>query len=344
MDLADATVLVDCRWIGFSGIGRATELLIRSLAAVRPVGRWILWGPDTLEHVAWPGASVDSERRDPHELLGMRGILSRPKHDVAIYPDQLRPPGRAPAVQYLQDVTPIATECRRVPRAAKRRYFQCLARAAIVISPSDMAAMDIAALLRRPRERFQVFTYPYDADLGRRVARLRDNETASTDVLFVGRAAPHKNLDRLVAAHREARVKGCGRLVLVGPGTEAYDDPVHAIHGLGEVSQETLDERMAAAAALVLPSLREGFGLPVIEAQAAGLPVLASSALPLLDLLVAGWDVSFDPYDVSSIAYALAAPSMGRVPAPGLRPVTAPTFEEHGSFIMACVERALGSG
>jgi glycosyltransferase involved in cell wall biosynthesis len=128
-------------------------------------------------------------------------------------------------------------------------------------------------------------------------------------VLFVGTVEPRKNLPRVVDAF--ARI---GRpdveLVLVGP-TGWNEDVAPAVAALGAraralgfVPRHDLAPLYAGAAAFVYPSLREGFGLPVLEAMAQGTPVVTSAATSTAE--VAG-DAALlvDPFDVDAIAAAI---------------------------------------
>jgi glycosyltransferase involved in cell wall biosynthesis len=101
-------------------------------------------------------------------------------------------------------------------------------------------------------------------------------------LLFVGEPEPRKGLDLLLAAAKRlpgASQDGLG-VVLAGRGTERFDDGAGQprVIGLGAVSDERVASLYTGAVALVYPSLYEGFGLPVLEAMAAGAPVIASDA------------------------------------------------------------------
>jgi glycosyltransferase involved in cell wall biosynthesis len=105
-------------------------------------------------------------------------------------------------------------------------------------------------------------------------------------VLYVGNIKPHKNLVRLIEAFDELRRTGFEDLQLLIIGDEISKLPSlrRAVHGhklhkhvrfLGYVSDDTLRALYRLASVFVFPSLYEGFGLPPLEAMAAGVPVVA---------------------------------------------------------------------
>jgi glycosyltransferase involved in cell wall biosynthesis len=147
--------------------------------------------------------------------------------------------------------------------------------------------------------------------------------------LFVGNREPRKNLPTLLTAYRallSTRVERVGNgpkvtegagaatgippLVLVGPPGwgEALDTaglPPDAVRTPGYLPQDDLVRVVAGAAALVVPSWYEGFGLPALEALACGTPVVASDLPALREVLGDQADL-VAPGDPAALAGALA--------------------------------------
>ena len=124
----------------------------------------------------------------------------------------------------------------------------------------------------------------------------------SSYVLFVGTLEPRKDLRTLLTAHR--LVPDAPPLVLVGSPGWGEQLEVSGCITPGFLGDDLLPSVVAGAAALVLPSRDEGFGLPVLEALAAGTPVVASD-LPVLRE-VGGDVVTYaEPGDPAAFAAAL---------------------------------------
>jgi glycosyltransferase involved in cell wall biosynthesis len=130
-------------------------------------------------------------------------------------------------------------------------------------------------------------------------------------VLHVGALQPRKNATALIDAF--AGLDG-GELVLVGRdrgGLDAVRERI-AAHGLeprvrllGHVPEADLPAVYGAARVLCMPSLYEGFGLPVLEAMACGTPVVASATTALGEA-VGDAGLTVDPESVAAIRAALA--------------------------------------
>ncbi len=129
-------------------------------------------------------------------------------------------------------------------------------------------------------------------------------------VLAVGTLEPRKNLPRLVDAYRtlDAELQQSHPLVVVGALGWETGETLQALRSLGEratmlgfVSDAALAELYRRCAVFCYPSLGEGFGLPVLEAMAAGAPVVTSALSSLPEV---GGDAAeyVDPHDVAAVA------------------------------------------
>ncbi len=127
-------------------------------------------------------------------------------------------------------------------------------------------------------------------------------------LVFVGSLDPRKNLPTLLRAHtllRAARRDAPG-LVLAGPaGRETASVAATGVHPTGWLADAELRDLVAGARALVLPSLDEGFGLPVVEALACGRPVVVSD-IPALREVAGDGAVTAPPTDAAALADALS--------------------------------------
>jgi glycosyltransferase involved in cell wall biosynthesis len=152
---------------------------------------------------------------------------------------------------------------------------------------------------------------PGDADVEPVLARLK---VRPPYVLSVGTLEPRKNLVRLVRAYRRMAGHGAPHtLVLAGPMGWGSQSLLHEIETgeapgeivlTGRVPPDELDALYRAADAFVYPSLYEGFGLPVLEAMARGVPTIVSTSSSLPE--VAGEAaVPVDPRSTGALAEAL---------------------------------------
>jgi glycosyltransferase involved in cell wall biosynthesis len=201
-----------------------------------------------------------------------------------------------------------------------RQRFTELARDAArrsdhIIAVSAFTASQIIELLGVPREKISVIHHGVEPlpefpeqELD---AFRRDNGVSKPFLLHIGAIQKRKNIARLIEAFE--RLPADFSLLLAGSagyGSEEILQQVERssargrIHRIGYVDQGTLARLYRAATALAFPSLDEGFGLPVLEAMGAGLPVVTSDRSATAE--IAGEAaVLVDPYDVESIHHGL---------------------------------------
>jgi glycosyltransferase involved in cell wall biosynthesis len=207
-------------------------------------------------------------------------------------------------------------------RPFNRLYLTTLARlsarrARRLIAVSAHAAAEAVQLLDVPSERIDVVYHGVDPvfrplPAGEIAAFRKLNQVPEQFVLFVGTLEPRKNLVRLVEAFAHV-YDGKTKLVLAGGKGWLYDTLFAKVERLGlekavifpgYVTNDDLPFWYNAATILAYPSIYEGFGLPVLEAQACGTPVLTSNISSLPE---AAGDAALmvDPYDVDALVEGL---------------------------------------
>jgi alpha-1,3-rhamnosyl/mannosyltransferase len=184
-----------------------------------------------------------------------------------------------------------------------------------VLCGSEWSAGEIRRLLEVKAEKIAVTPYGVDPAFreepseGEVAAVLARHGLKRGAILYVGSDDPRKNLRNLAAAYLSLTThrRGLAPLVLVGPGSHwAQGGTISGpqIRATGYLPVRELRALMSAAALLVLPSLEEGFGLPVVEAMAAGLPVVCSRG-SALEEVAGGAALLVDPLERGSIARGL---------------------------------------
>lgn len=170
--------------------------------------------------------------------------------------------------------------------------------------------------------RFRVLPNGIDVARFASVRALRAEQAREApSFVYIGRAAPEKNRGFLLKVHAEAkRVRAATTLTVVGPGGTSdlaavdsgscYTDP--SVHLIGESDQ--VEEVLGDADVLLLPSHREGLPTVVLEALAAGVPVLATYLPGLRDLAREVRGLTLLPLSAGPSAWARTALALADLP------------------------------
>ncbi|MBK5307374.1 MAG: glycosyltransferase family 4 protein [Frankiaceae bacterium] len=301
-----------------TGVGRYTLSLLRALTAYDDelvATAFTFRGRDQLSSVVPDGVAVAARPAPARALQQLWARTQWPpvelltgRVDVFHATNFVLPPlRRARGVVTIHDLAYLRHPDTVSSASARYRDLvpRSLARASVVVTPSAATA---AALREEYDVRCPVVVTPLGVDEHwGRAAPLGDEARKRlglppTYLLFVGTLEPRKDLRTLLAAHR--LVPDAPPLVLVGPAGWGQQLDVSGCITPGYLGDDVLPGVVAGAAALVLPSLDEGFGIPVIEALAAGTPVVASD-LPVLREVGGDVAVYAEPGSPSSFAAAL---------------------------------------
>jgi glycosyltransferase involved in cell wall biosynthesis len=277
------------------------ERWARELAARLPkVGPYeVIRPPTALSHRAghaWEQAALPVRARKAELLLNPANLapVAFPRnvvvvHDAAALRD---PTWYSPAYAALQR--------RLLPLIAKR--------ARLVITVSEFSRRELQALLGVDAKVVAGGVDPrFRPDADPEPARAALN-LSRPYVLTVASRTARKNLSSLTATARRLETQGI-ELVAAGGGRPQFRDEAHqraGIRALGHVPDDHLPGLYAGAAAFVLPSLYEGFGLTCLEAMACAVPVVAARAGALPE--ICGDAARYaDPRDEAGLADAVEA-------------------------------------
>lgn len=217
--------------------------------------------------------------------------------------------GRVPVVLTVHDLLPFHAAYSggggTVIRTLVRR---AAAHATRILTDSNASHADITEYLR---PRVEVDIVPLAG--GSISASFSETPRGTNLLLALGNRLPHKNFGALLEAVALIPEQVRPRLVITGGGP---DDPLRSVltrlrlepwvELAGWVTAEELEALYARATAVVVPTLFEGFGLPVLEGMARGCPVICSG-LPVLREVGGAAATYFDPRDPRSIAVVIAS-------------------------------------
>lgn len=251
------------------GTGRYTAELLKALARTAPDG----WSVTTAAT-----ANADRVIRVPRRVLvalwerGLPPKLGRHVHA----PTPLAPlPG---AVVTVHDVVPWTHPETLTPRGVawhRKVISKAASQARALVVPTQAVADQLCAQVR---VEVPVHVVPNGVT---RLVGDKPDDLPERYVLAIGTIEPRKGFDLLVRATERLKVP----LVVIGPqGWGNVDLRASHVTLLGRVSDGRLASVLAGATVLAAPSLAEGFGLPVLEAMAAGVPVVHSDDPALVEV------------------------------------------------------------
>jgi alpha-1,3-rhamnosyl/mannosyltransferase len=220
-------------------------------------------------------------------------------------PNFYLPPFGGCSVVTMHDLSPYAWEHCHPPERV--RYMRAeielsLKRASLLITDSEFTRREVADHFGWPLERIRAVPLASSADFRPRaaaeVAPILNSYglEVARYCLFAGTIEPRKNVSALLDAYGmiPEAMRRSWPLVLVGYrgwGSDALHARIAAaerdgwVHYLGFVPTEHLPALFAGARLFAFPSLYEGFGLPVLEAMASGVPVVCSDSSPLPEVV-----------------------------------------------------------
>ena len=186
-----------------------------------------------------------------------------------------------------------------------------------IIASSHATRRDLMDILDLPGERIHVVPMGVNPQFGRRVdteAVVRVAGIYGPYVLAVGTLEPRKNLVTTIAAVETLAHEGLDIPLVVAGGQGWRDQELRAriagsparVIPVGRVSDDELVALYSSASCLVFPSLYEGFGLPVLEAMACGVPVIAADTTSTPEV-VGDAGILVSPRDTEGIAAAIRA-------------------------------------
>jgi glycosyltransferase involved in cell wall biosynthesis len=325
-------IAIDARKLRDYGIGTYIRNLVRNLARIDRTTDYVLIVQPSDVEIA--SALGDNFRTVPdwsgnysiREQLSIPLDLRREKVDLFHAPHYVLPPlTPCKSVVTIHDCIHL-----RFPQYLPNRLAYVYARSSLwvathrasrVLTVSETSKRDILRYFRVPESRIDVIYNAIDERLGEapsetELAEVRERYQLNDPfVLYTGNIKPHKNLERLIEAFHALRRGGLEQvqLLIIGDEISKYPALRRAVHRyklhkhvrfFGFVPDKTLASLYRLASVFVFPSLYEGFGLPPLEAMAAGTPVITSNVSSLPEV-VGNAAILIDPYEPGSIAEAM---------------------------------------
>ena len=196
----------------------------------------------------------------------------------------------------------------------RERKKRCVESADAVICVSETTRQEVHGFYKLANDRVCVVPNAC-SDVFRRIEEFDDTCELPIDgpfLLYIGQRSEYKNFDLLIKAYASWSKKNDLMLVLVGGRPWSEEERkrlaqlnIHSrVHILANVTDKDLCRLYNKAAALVYPSLYEGFGIPLLEAMACGCPIVASK-IPSTIEVAGDCPVYFNPSETDHLIDAL---------------------------------------
>jgi glycosyltransferase involved in cell wall biosynthesis len=313
----------DARWYNQSGVGSYIAGLLPAL--VRAGCELVVYADPRnpvpgLDKLSLQIAAVSSGKYSPLSSLELRRLENRDKLDVFHCPFYAASRLRCPVVVTIHDLIPFLFPIYSWPKQkmVQAGYRAAAKRAAHLIADSHCTATDIQKVLGVRPDKISIVHLAADqnifhADGGENEEMLlRERYRIRKPFILVSSARNWrtKNLgSALLALERVRKEAGIVfQTVMYGstPSRKFEIDDSLNVHHVGYIDSEDLAALFRHAHAFVMPSLYEGFGLPLVEAMSCGCPVIASDRGSLPEIAGAGAQC-LDPFDIKGMANALCA-------------------------------------
>lgn len=305
----------------FPGIGRFTFHLISELGRLDGPESYVVFYSPSAANTRFDMEALHSEKvslspldvspLSPRSQLDLPPAIRREKVDVFHSPHYSLPLlASGPLLCTIHDTIPLRDPSYMPDQTARLAYrlalYSAFVRSKAIVADSAAAREDLVRHLKAIP--YRIKTVYLGVDVPPQDGR---HGGARDHILYVGTNRPHKNLPRLIEAYARAGINL--PLVVAGPLDPRYPEAQQAVESAGlngrvifldHVDEERLEDLYRSAALFVFPSLAEGFGLPVLEAMARGVPVVTSDA-PAIREVAGDAALIVPPFDTEAIASAM---------------------------------------
>ncbi len=331
------------------GTGRYSRELAAALARRAPEGSRlhgiVAWHRD-VEAARVPGVSGPRRlalARRPLVAAWERGIGPAVPGDVVHAPTPLAPPRRRPLVVTVHDTVPWThpeTLTTRGVRWHRTMVERAERTADLIVVPTQAVANELTRHVAVAADRLLVVGHGVSADLAvpaDAASRAQRMALPERFLLTVATLEPRKGLSVLLAALAAPAAPDLPLVVVGQPGWGGLDLAAEAgrlglgdrVRLLGRVPDADLAVLLDRATAVVVPSRAEGFGLPLLEAMAAGAPVVISPAPALVEVAGGAALVATDADLAEAIRTAVEdEPQREALRAAGRKRATAYTWDD----------------